>query len=187
MRDFILRSATATALCLAVASSACSPRHDEPQVETPPDGTPFLLTDVRLLSMASGELTAGSAILVRDGKIEWVGATGDTPASTGDAVRVDGRGDIVMPGLIDMHVHLADRDELDLYLLNGVTSVANLSGKPDHLEMREEVRQGRRRGPWIYTAGRTIDGDPARNSRFFPLGDPRPRRSAGRGAGRGRL
>ena len=171
MHDFIRRSA-GVFLLLAVAAGACSTASNEPGPVASPIGSTFLLTDVRLLSMATGELTPGSMILVRDGVIAWVGADGEEPPDAGDVPRVAGEGDIVMPGLIDMHVHLSDRDELDLYLLNGVTSVANLSGRPMHLEMRQEVREGTRRGPWIYTAGRTIDGDPPRNPRFQPLGDP---------------
>ncbi len=73
------------------------------------DGFDLLLTDCRLATMAEGETPYGAiqdgAMLVRDGRIAWVGPRADLPAH--DAVetrRLDGRW--VTPGLIDCHTHL---------------------------------------------------------------------------------
>ncbi len=138
--------------------------------ERPRPDEPFLLTDVRLIPMDAERVIGDGAVLVRGGVIAWAGPAREAP-DPGDARVVDGGGAFVLPGLIDMHVHLGDPDELDLYLLRGVTTVANLSGRPEHLELRERVRSGAFRGPTIYTAGPTIDGDPPRNPRFVAAGD----------------
>lgn len=50
-----------------------------------------------------GEL-AGGSILVRAGRIEWVGS-GEPPDSTG-CTRIDGRGAVAIPGLVNTHHHL---------------------------------------------------------------------------------
>lgn len=45
------------------------------------------------------------ALHARDGRIDWVGATGDAPAAPG-AERVDAKGALVTPSLVDCHTHL---------------------------------------------------------------------------------
>jgi cytosine/adenosine deaminase-related metal-dependent hydrolase len=77
-----------------------------------------------------------------------------------DALRIDGRGKYLMPGLIDMHVHLKLPEYLLLYVANGVTTVRNMRGEPRHLEWRARVAKGEMLGPQIYTTGPILDGDP---------------------------
>lgn len=55
-------------------------------------------------------------------------------------MRIDGRGRWLMPGLYDLHVHLEEDEELLFYLANGVTTVLNLSGSPEKLELRAATR-----------------------------------------------
>ena len=76
---------------------------------------------------------------------------------------IDGTGKYLMPGLADMHVHLEYNDDprvLDLFLVNGVTTVRNMDGRPYILEWRDRIARGEWRGPTIYTAGPILDGDP---------------------------
>ncbi len=48
---------------------------------------------------------------------------------------IDGYGKFLIPGLIDTHVHLENsRNDLYLYLANGVTSVFEMFGTSKHLE-----------------------------------------------------
>lgn len=67
-----------------------------------------LLTDCHVATMA-GDAPYGAiedaAILIRDGKVAWVGARAEAPTAEADAVEgLDGRW--VTPGLIDCHTHL---------------------------------------------------------------------------------
>jgi len=69
----------------------------------------LLLTDCRLATMVEGGVPYGAiedgAILVRDGRIAWVGARTDLPDHEAvETRRLDGRW--VTPGLIDCHTHL---------------------------------------------------------------------------------
>ncbi|HZP90932.1 MAG TPA: 8-oxoguanine deaminase [Actinomycetota bacterium] len=48
---------------------------------------------------------AGGSILVEDGRVEWVGA-GEPPGGVAGAERLDGRGCIALPGLVNTHHHL---------------------------------------------------------------------------------
>ncbi len=47
-----------------------------------------------------------AALLVRDGRIAWLGADGALPAGLDVAVEIDGAGGWLTPGLIDCHTHL---------------------------------------------------------------------------------
>ncbi len=59
----------------------------------------------RLLDLETGELATGQCILTRGERIARIEACGATPTG---AIRVDWSSYTVLPGLIDLHTHLAD-------------------------------------------------------------------------------
>ncbi|HKP29825.1 MAG TPA: amidohydrolase family protein [Gemmatimonadales bacterium] len=63
-----------------------------------------------------------------------------------------------MPGLADFHTHVAERDDLALYLTWGVTTIANM-GSPGTalIGWRDSIRAGLMTGPEIY-AGYYVNG-----------------------------
>lgn len=68
-----------------------------------------LITDCRLATMQAGGAAYGAiedgAILIREGRIAWVGARADLPVNDPvETERLDGRW--ITPGLIDCHTHL---------------------------------------------------------------------------------
>lgn len=63
---------------------------------------PVLIQGATVLT-GTGTRLDGADVLMRDGKVVAVGANLDVPA---DALRVDGRGKWVTPGIIDVHSHL---------------------------------------------------------------------------------
>jgi imidazolonepropionase-like amidohydrolase len=109
-----------------------------------------------------GAVLPDHTVLVRNGRIERLGprATVEIPAG---ALRIDGTGRYLLPGLADMHVHLEyfeDPDLLRLFLDHGVTTVRNMDGRPYLLEWRRKIAAGELAGPAIVTAGPLLDGDP---------------------------
>ena len=60
------------------------------------------------------------AVLIRDGRIDWVGPTSELPAIPAGAEVIDACGKTVLPGLIDSHTHLlfagTREDEFELRL-----------------------------------------------------------------------
>ena len=115
------------------------------------------ITGVTVLPMDAERMLPDQTVLVEDGRIAALGATGAVALPPGAEV-VDGVGLFLLPGLFDTHVHF-DRTEgealLELHLAHGVTTVQSMHGSPWHLELRERVRRGELTGPRIVTTGPT--------------------------------
>jgi len=106
--------------------------------------TIYAFTNVTVLAMDAERLVADRTVIVRGDRIENVGSstTIDVPAG---AVRIDGRGKYLMPGLAEMHAHIMgagaqgnagealNKDILLLYLANGITSIRAMLGAPNQL------------------------------------------------------
>jgi imidazolonepropionase-like amidohydrolase len=75
---------------------------------------------------------------------------------------IDGRGKFLIPGLWDMHVHLAmpgGRDVLPLYIANGVTGVRDMAGEwPTLTAWRTDITRGTVIGPRIVASGPYLEG-----------------------------
>jgi hypothetical protein len=111
------------------------------------------------------------AVLVRDGRIAWIGPAPAAPVDSGMQV-VDGRGGFLLPGFADMHVHLAREGDLLTYVANGITTVRNMWGSERHLGWRARTADGELLGPRIVTAGPVIDGTPPSVPAMLVLTDP---------------
>lgn len=92
--------------------------------------------DVAVVPMDMERVLEHQTVLVSDGRITAVAPMAAVTVPTGSQ-RIDGRGRYLMPGLIDMHVHLRSATELPLYICNGVTTVFNLDGRPQPQLARE--------------------------------------------------
>ena len=124
----------------------------------PTASPPIAIVDVRILPMDGSGPRDHQAVLIEGERIVWVGPAGALNAPP-EAVVVEGRGRTLMPGLVDMHVHL-ERDDLPAYLAHGVTTVRNMWGFPDVWAMRREIEEGSLSGPTIYTVSPGLDGTP---------------------------
>src|SRR5262245_22350519 len=142
---------------LGVAPPEQTPRHDKDQA--------VAFVDVNVAPMDRELLLAGQTVVVKDGKIVEMGPSDKVKTPAG-ALRVDGRGKYLMPGLADLHIHLSDYNEqhnaamLRLYVANGVTTILNLAGAPHQLELRSKIRSGELFGPEFYTSGPFISNAP---------------------------
>jgi hypothetical protein len=130
----------------------------------------LVIEHANVIPMDTERVLADHAVVIEDGVIRWVGPTDRVQVPEGRPV-LDAAGAYLLPGLTDAHVHVRHEDELLLNLANGVTTVMNLSGDPGHLALRERIRAGELLGPTILTAGPTLDGSPARNPSFVPIGN----------------
>ena len=135
------------------------------KAQTPPESIAFI--NVTVIPFDRERVLKDQTVVVRDGRIVTIGPASNTKVPAG-ALKIDGRGKYLMPGLADMHVHLYPgagqpndlaSQQLQLFLANGVTTVRNMIGKPEHLQLRDRVAKGELLGPTIYTAGPPLLGN----------------------------
>lgn len=102
-----------------------------------------------------------AALRIAGERIVAVGTRRDLAPEPGEAV-VDLGAATLLPGFIDMHVHLDDDGWTPLRLLaSGITTVRDTGNNPAALlALRERQRQGEWTGPRIVTYGPLIDAAP---------------------------
>lgn len=105
-------------------------------------------------------VTRGTVVVER-GRVVAVGAAPRIPPG---ARVVDARGRFLVPGLWDMHAHLAALTPIghapEQYVGYGVLGVRDMGGFPDTLfPLRGRIRSGDRLGPEIVMAGPTLNGE----------------------------
>ena len=124
-----------------------------------------LFENVTLVPMVGEEaMLPGMSVATLDGGIAAVAPAGQVEVS-GTARRIDGRGRFLLPGLIDMHVHVADRTDLGLFLANGVTAVRDLAAMEATFRFRDQIEAGHMLGPRLYLSTPMLTG-----KGFNPLG-----------------
>jgi imidazolonepropionase-like amidohydrolase len=133
----------------------------------------IVIKNVNIITMKDGdEVLKNATLVIKNDKIEAI--NGEVPK---EAKIIDGTGKWLMPGLIDMHVHIPTdagpmgpklptqgatlffdlQDYMTLYNANGVTTAFELSAKPEHFAQRNEIGKGNVIGPRIALAV-MIDG-----------------------------
>jgi imidazolonepropionase-like amidohydrolase len=153
----------------------------------------------RLLDGKTRALQSEMTIVI-EGKIIVAIEKGFTIANTGDDL-IDLANKTVLPGLIDLHVHIeseTNKDQaLERFTLNeadiafrsaqyahrtlmaGFTTVRDLGGTGVNIALRNAINQGIAIGPRIFTAGKSLastggHADPTNGYRKDLMGDPGP-------------
>lgn len=117
---------------------------------------PVAIVDVNVLPMDGDRVLRRQTVVIERGVIARVGPS---ERAVPDARRIDGTGKYLMPGLADLHVHLASNPEdeqrhlLRLFVASGVTTVLNMRGTPQILDLRAAVASGQTLGPTIFSVG----------------------------------
>lgn len=115
--------------------------------------------DVAVVDVVSGVSRPGQTVLVQDGAITRVDQAALVRVPRG-ARRIDGRGKTLIPGLWDMHTHLAELGDCTLPVLvtYGVTDVRDMGGDATTLSAwRSAVIEGRLVGPDIRMASPPVE------------------------------
>ncbi|TVR30819.1 MAG: amidohydrolase [Balneolaceae bacterium] len=122
-------------------------------------------TNARIITMNGDEVIENGTIVVRENRIEAVGANVSVPRG---AHVVDASGHTIMPGMVDAHAHIGNfRHGLSPnqqweYFANlgyGVTTVHDPSSNTEMIfSQAEMVRSGNMIGPRIFSTGRILYG-----------------------------
>ena len=154
----------------------------------------------QLIDVKQLQVLKEKTVVVEGNKIVDI-LDGFVKGTAGDKT-IDLKASTVMPGLMDMHVHLEQETSPNRYLesftqneaevaygglkfaqislMSGFTSVRDLGGSGVNIAMRKAVQKGQIIGPRIYTAGKSIattggHADPTNNYRKDLMGDPGPK------------
>lgn len=144
-----------------------------PQTSQP---TSVLFENVRIFDGTSDQLSAPSNLLVVDNKIAKIATTAITPPANSTPTRIKGDGKVLMPGLIDNHVHLymaslspemllspdtnletinqAAQATATGMLMRGFTSVRDMAGPV--FDLKQAIDAGKIVGPRIWPSGAMI-------------------------------
>lgn len=139
--------------------------------------------------------------IITDGAVITDVKKGYSPAAAGEQL-IDLKKLTVMPGLIDMHVHMESETGPANYLngftwnpgdyafqsavfaektlMSGFTTVRDLGGSGVNISLRNAINKGWVKGPRVYTAGKSLastggHADPTNNYRKDLMGDPGPK------------
>lgn len=135
--------------------------------QPPKETHDLLITNAAIIDMAEGTVETGMLIGI-DGDSIAVIDTMKALEGYESSQRVDARGQFVMPGLWDNHVHFRGGDSLmeenknllPLFLAFGVTTVRDAGGDISGavLEWRDKIRDKKLIGPNIFSSGPKLDG-----------------------------
>jgi imidazolonepropionase-like amidohydrolase len=100
-------------------------------------GRSFAVKNARVFD--GEKLIDGAVVVVRDGKIFSVGAG---PADPGDGPVLDARGQTLLPGLFDAHVHTWSDDQLRQAAIFGVTTVIDMFMSPAMMKTMKTAQAG---------------------------------------------
>jgi len=113
--------------------------------------------DVTVIPAYGDRHRENQTVLVQGDRITAAGPVSQIKVPRG-ARRLGRRGQILAPGLTDMHVHIFEPNDGVLFLANGVTTVRNMAGRPDTDALAARIDRGEAPGPHIYSSGPIIDG-----------------------------
>jgi imidazolonepropionase-like amidohydrolase len=163
MRAKVLQLCLAALLllgCSGPAGTAGAPAQSRGQ------GQEVAFVNVNVVPMDSERVLKGQTVLVRGERIVEVGPASKVKVPAG-ALRVDGRGKYLMPGLAEMHGHIPPPQApkefteavLFMYVANGVTTVRGMLGAPGQLDLRERANRDELLSPTLYLAGPSFNGN----------------------------
>ena len=133
------------------------------------DRPSIAIQNVAGVDVGRGQIIEPRTVLIVDGRIMAIGEPDAITIPT-KALRVDGRGCYLMPGLVDTHVHLFNNASqrppnewaFALFVANGVTGVREMRTEPWEMPVVEAWRFKAARGeivaPRVLAAGAPVDG-----------------------------
>lgn len=136
---------------------ACAPRSDGSGAAPEAD---LAIVGAIPLDPSTGETGAPSTVLIAGDRIVAIGPTESVAVPAG-ATRVYAAGEYLIPGLWDLHTHLAMLDDHAPRLLvtQGVLGVRDMGAVPEKIEaLRARVESGELLGPRIVRVGPTLNG-----------------------------
>ncbi len=118
---------------------------------------PIAFVGVDVLTMDKRGMLSDQTVVVNEGIIQSIGKRTKVKIPSNARV-IESQNNVLMPGLIDAHIHLrkADQTALISYLEAGITTARDMNGRPKLLEWKERIISGDLIGPTLQVASPTI-------------------------------
>lgn len=144
-------------LALGLAATMLAKAGDEPQV--------LAITHAAVIDPATGSLRTDQTVVIAAGRIQQVVPSANYQPEKG-AKLLEARGKYLIPGLWDMHVHIAGISAdpnwsknviLPLLIAQGITGVRDMGGDLSVLRSwKQDIEAGKLIGPHIFAGGPMI-------------------------------
>ncbi len=164
-RSLALLATATISVALGAPCIGC-PQHSPDAAERPM----IAIEKVAVVDVTRGAIVAPRTVLIVDGQIAAIAQPEGIEIPHG-AVRVDGRGRYLIPGLVDMHVHLFNNAThrppndwtFPLFVANGVTGVREMAARAADLPTVASWNAAAVRGdliaPRVLATGVAVGGD----------------------------
>ena len=133
--------------------------------QTTPQPRQIAIAHVTVINPGAASVQPDSIVVINGDRITFVSHSAVVPLAKNTRV-IDGRGQFLIPGLWDMHVHSAFGDWfpggrdiiLPLFIANGVTGVRDMGGDiPVLFAWRKQIAEGKIVGPHMIISGPMLD------------------------------
>jgi len=124
-----------------------------------------LFESVSVVTSATGEVLDDRWVLTRNGRIDAIGEAGTFEVPS-DALRIDGRGAYLVPGLVDWHARFPSASDpmrrvvvgeiLQLHVAKGVTTLRVPDGAPYLIELKQQIARGEVLGPSLFVGSPSL-------------------------------
>jgi len=125
----------------------------------------IVFRSVNVIPMDQERVIEKQDVVVKNGIITAIGKTGSIKHAS-DALIIDGTGKFLLPGLAEMHAHVPPVNDIEpmkevvqLFAVNGITTIRGMLGHPRHLELRSKINSGEILGPRFITSGPSLNGN----------------------------
>lgn len=85
----------------------------------------IIIESINIIDVINNKIQYNKTILISEGKIKRISNKSFTSKH---AVKVNGKGKFLIPGLWDMHVHTVDSSYLTMFVMNGVVGIRDMGG-----------------------------------------------------------
>lgn len=127
----------------------------------------FAITNVNIINPKSKQIIKNQTLYIENGLIISLGQSITLPHGI---TTINGSGKYLLPGLAEMHAHIPVPDSsgdiklvkqtIDLFLVNGVTTLRGMLGQPYHLRLQEDlIKKGSPSPSIIYTSSPSLNGN----------------------------
>jgi imidazolonepropionase-like amidohydrolase len=147
----------------------------------------LVLTHITVINVTGGRPQPDQSVVIEGSRVVAVGPAARTKLPKGAQI-IDARGKFLIPGLWDMHVHLAGINAdpawskqvlLPLLLANGITGVRDMGGDLDALlGWKRDIESGSLLGPHTVACGPWLAGSGKKTPEQSPVANAEEARAA---------